>query len=489
MNSKTFWLMGAMAVLYSGLALSVETNICITNKSRDGHIIKVPAVDSHDWSGERPDHNFNNISISSGSTICRREDISYFSNPQFAFRIDGTETWLYYKSGYWISKQLVDKPNALYGTGSGGESIDSLTPMSNLPGGPCNGTRCSKFVIRGEPTDSKGEVVSPHNWMKFIDNDALLRNITIPGTHDSAAYDGSDSAGRSFYIAQYMGTSDTTFKGGPKMSIFNQLQSGVRFIDARLHKVGDTCTLHHGKYFLGQDCKKFFHTIYKWLAENPSETIVMSIKTEGEYSKTSWPIERIVNKIVNEVPWRWYVGETVPTLGENTTVTGNVERDGTNARGRIVLIRRYGMEYYVDNKIRPLGPMDPNLTYGLDGNVGWPGNNWGRTGANNDGLFWVQDEYSGILFSNKWYMFSHTLDEASKAPEVSSDPIWYINFASATYGIPSPYGYATDMNPSVKEYFQKNYSGHYGIVILDFISPELAKMIYGTNFAGGWGSN
>jgi 1-phosphatidylinositol phosphodiesterase len=516
MRTRIFMLMGALAVLYSSLATSVETNICITNKSRQRHIIKVPAVDGHDWNGERPDHNFNNISISSGSTVCRREDINYFSNPQFSFMVDGTETWLYYKSGSWISKQLVDKPNALYGTGEdyqrSSKGIEAI-PRAHLPGGPCDGTRCSAFVIRGEPINSEGEVASPHNWMDKLDDNTSLANITIPGTHDSAAYqgEGQDGIKKFTFYTQYAGTGSGGFKSKPKMSIFNQLQSGVRFIDARVWKVNNRCKLHHNKQDLGQSCDHFFSSVYRWLTDNPTETVVMSIKSEGgidngkcpvskDTKNENCPIEHIVNNIIDVHQKYWYIGDMVPTLGKNTVSTNlSVEREGTNVRGRIVLIRRYGMEYYTNpNKDGTCNWQPINRTsdcysvpryksksaYGLDAS-NWPSNDDAYGPSNS--WYYAQDKYY-VATQDKWDYVSHTLNLSTSS---FANGLIFFNFASGYFGlIPDPYLYAAFVNAQLKSFLMTSPPlKYYGILAVDFITPELAKMIYSKNFPGGWGSN
>lgn len=80
------------------IAASRETNICIKNLTSQPHLITVYDIKNFDWDGNgRPDHNFNNVTISPDQRICQREEINTNSSGQkFTFGIDGSPTRVSY---------------------------------------------------------------------------------------------------------------------------------------------------------------------------------------------------------------------------------------------------------------------------------------------------------------------------------------------------------------------------------------------------------
>jgi hypothetical protein len=80
-----------------GVAAPTRTQICIHNKTTVQHGIGADDVDSRDWDGERPDRNFNGLTIEPNQIICRHEDISEKADrPNFSFFIDGREVRMKY---------------------------------------------------------------------------------------------------------------------------------------------------------------------------------------------------------------------------------------------------------------------------------------------------------------------------------------------------------------------------------------------------------
>jgi hypothetical protein len=136
-------------------AKSWETNICVRNTTASSHQITVADISNYDWDGvSRPDHNFNNLSIAAGETICRREQVNYHAEKQsFTFIIDNTPTRMRFDA-----TKDKDKPNTyLWGAFTNkeapltlhGERTISWQSYRWLVGYPCNDkVRCSLFEIR-----------------------------------------------------------------------------------------------------------------------------------------------------------------------------------------------------------------------------------------------------------------------------------------------------------------------------------------------------
>lgn len=470
MRTRIFMLMGALAVLYSSLAISKETNICIDNKSRASHEIDVSGIHNVHWEHERPDHNFRNLLIRPGQIICKREDINSNASPHFNFIVDGHRTRMLYRDGEWWSAQSVNNPVALWGT-----TIRNLNgnALAYLRGGVCSSSSspCDNFEIRDD-------VAPPTDWMAHLDNNKLLSTISIPGTHDSAAYKGGSLFTRPFAITQYVGDNEVDgYRSSPRMNIVDQLNSGVRFIDARLQMGKSTCHLQHGMVNLLQSCETFFQSIYRWLDKHPNETIVMSIKREEGIAEN---FELRVDSIIKKWTDRkyWYIGTAIPTLGINGKSTRLLADPFTsNVRGRLVLVRRWEND------------LGPDYEYGIDASQ------WNNA---NKSVLLVQDDANGGDVSEseyetrKWTGFEALLNYAAIRNQFDSSTPLILNFSSGIYQEPGkPYSVAKFMNPLVKDYFRYKSIPNlvYGVVIMDFMTPELAKMIYSTNFPGGWGTN
>lgn len=468
MKKKTLALALVMLSM-SELALgaSQKTILCVRNRTAQAHELDVTGIDNFDWDGtSRPDNNFRGQRIAPGETRCNREEVNAYSNPAFTFLVDGDPTRMMLLGRVWFAFQSSDNPNALYG-----DRMTDTHPQILLEGYACNNDpACRLFEIRQDVAPSTA-------WMGQLPDATRLNQITIPGTHDSAAYQGNDWAGWPFYIAQYMGLGDRSsqrsddFRGAPQMSIYEQLMAGVRFLDLRGRRVKGGCALHHGAYYLNQGCGEFLDTVYGFLRTHPTETVVISVKEEDTPMDESFPFEETIKRYIDQNPEYWYVGNGIPSLGVNTTRTRLAVEDGnTNVRGRIVLIRRYDA---------------PLTQYGIDAFRGWPDNGVGITRS---GHFYVQDGYKNYLANDKWGLFASASESARVADVKDASAPWYLNFSSGYFGIPNPYNFSKNLNFRVRDFYTINHrTGHFGTVIMDFMTPELARTLYSTNFAPGWG--
>lgn len=102
------------------------------------------------------------------------------------------------------------------------------------------------------------------NWMKDLPDSTKLSQMTIPGTHDTAALYG------------------ICFARTQVWTMTQQLESGLRYFDLRLRLYNDTLRAYHG--FIDQ--KKTFDVFLKaadeFLTNNPTEGIIFEIICEYE---------------------------------------------------------------------------------------------------------------------------------------------------------------------------------------------------------------
>ena len=96
-------------------------------------------------------------------------------------------------------------------------------------------------------------------WMAGIDDSALLRHVAIPGSHDAATR-GILWAGetQTYTIAQ-------------------QLQSGVRYFDLRVHKKDDKYVIFHS-ILDGIEFREVLDTIRTFIQTHPGEVILLDFQ-------------------------------------------------------------------------------------------------------------------------------------------------------------------------------------------------------------------
>lgn len=124
------------------------------------------------------------------------------------------------------------------------------------------GTLNSKEPAFWSSTDSPPEDRS--QWMRLLNDDTLLCDLSIPGTHDSASFH-TESVGNGWVWCQ-------------SLDIRDQWKMGIRYFDIRARI--DGLFLHHGSYFLGQTLEDFFGVIRQLLKDNPKETAFVRLKQE-----------------------------------------------------------------------------------------------------------------------------------------------------------------------------------------------------------------
>ncbi|GAP84812.2 putative 1-phosphatidylinositol phosphodiesterase [Rosellinia necatrix] len=195
------------------------------------------------------------------------------------------------------------------------------------------------------------------SWMREIRDEYPLTALSIPGTHNSPTCHVALPSVR----CQAVGVRE-------------QLENGVRFLDIRVSVSQDKSdlTLVHSAFPISLTGNKYFKelvdTVYAFLAANPSETIIMSVKREGTGRGTDQKLSKLLKEKFYNAE-QWYTEPRLPTLGE--------------VRGRIVLLRRHVNDKSLDGEWGGRG-------WGLDASV-WPDNC--EDGLLGSGIARVQDFY------------------------------------------------------------------------------------------------
>ena len=333
-------------------------------------------------------------------------------------------------------------------------------------------------------------------WMKYVDGNKYLDELSIPGTHDSGTCSvDNDTEPQSSQVKCQQDYIPT------------QLLEGIRYFDIRLGK-GDNPGICHGDFYLFKKDGYYLHLsdvigyFKTFLSENPSEALIM-LASRGNDEATDESITTAFAKVMADNPDLFYTSSHVPTLGE--------------VRGKIVLLRRFALagnsvnghtwgldltEW--DDKIKvhsdsttmclvqdargfeaagETGDIEPYCTkvYAQD--------KYKLTGT--DKLSWVDNalkETTGRT-RNKVDVVD---DDGAKVPV--QERCWSINYTSCTGlshgGNPftsarvvnehlykSPY-----INPSGNEDTKSDYLKHIGIIASDFVDAALARSIYQRNY-------
>ncbi len=274
---------------------------------------------------------------------------------------------------------------------------------------------------------------SNSNWMSEIDDSRYLSQISIPGTHDSAAL--------------YESIAGTT--KCQKLTLSEQFNCGVRYIDIRCRSINDCFAIHHGLVYQHLNFNDVIKACTDFLKNNPTETIIMSVKEEYKESGSEKTFEEIFNSYIEENKSIWLLSDEIPQLGE--------------ARGKIVLLRRFNSEE--TPKGIDASEWEDNATFSID----------------NAAKLNIQDCYKVGNNNHKWSEITSLYDKAEK----SSDNSLYINYTSgykSILGVPNITSVSDFMNPHLLSYFKENTSGCFGISVMDFVNEEICTEIISTNF-------
>ena len=253
-------------------------------------------------------------------------------------------------------------------------------------------------------------------WLKDIPDEKNIRELTIPGTHDSGA-----DLFRPFSRCQ-------------KLSLSEQLDLGVRFFDIRCRHINNGFNIHHGPFHFKKNFDDVANACRAFLKSNPSEFIIMSVNSEFTPKNNTRDFEETLKEYTGKNSGIFYLERELPTVGE--------------ARGKVVLFSRYG-----------------GNTMGIDVSD-WPDNSIFK----NDNMIAVQDVYK--VPNSQKDKFGDVKKQLEAASSDTGDGYLYLNFCSGTNmrGMNAPLNLSKKTNAKLYEYIKNQNGKRYGIVILDF--PE-----------------
>ena len=280
-------------------------------------------------------------------------------------------------------------------------------------------------------------------WMSALPDTTPISKINIPGTHDSASRFVSVS-----WITKCQHT-----------DIPHQLNMGVRLLDIRMELKNDTFVAVHAiidcrkKRFLFSEKITFTDVLndcITFLDENPSETLLMSIKEDDGHNGDVF-YEKFYKQFIALHKDRWFLQNRFPTLGE--------------CRGKIVLLRRCG-----------LGIMQTDEEQGLDFSH-WPdqGNRQScepKICDMQNGLTKtvIQDRYKHYM-KEKW---QHCIVPSMENAKPDANTAFL--HATSTAGGLLPFVSSCYINRKLLQYL-KSHQKTYGWFMADFITQDICRAI------------
>ena len=168
----------------------------------------------------------------------------------------------------------------------------------------------------------------------------------------------------------------------------------MRYLDIRCRHVDNAFAIYHGPISQHLTFAGVVTACIDFLADNPTECVVMSVNEESIPSRNTRTFEETFAAYVAEHPQRWELGTTIPTLDE--------------ARGKIVLLRRFPADSYTKGIDASRWPV--NATFTIDGPA----------------HLRIQDQYIVPDNHAKLAAIRSLYDEAVSA----NDEILYLNYTS-----------------------------------------------------------
>lgn len=317
-----------------------------------------------------------------------------------------------------------------------------------------------------------------HCWMKELSDQTPLSGLSIPGTHNSPTHHKALPSVRCQAVS-------------PK----EQLANGVRFFDIRVQltspddPANESLALVHGVFPISltgpKYLRKLITDVRAFLDENPSETLIMSIKREGTGTGTDEQLSQVLRTHYTAGQTQhWWTEPRVPSLGE--------------ARGKIVVMRRFALAEPQKGEWEGRG-------WCLDAQ------NWAdNTACDTHGSVCVQDFYEVLETENIDKKIGLCCDHFERAgeqvcpiPGITCDAVnpvpagpLYLNFLSASnfWKVGCwPDKIAAKINPHVVEFLctkhradkEEKGDGGVGIVVCDWVGNQgdwdLVRCIVGMN--------
>lgn len=317
-------------------------------------------------------------------------------------------------------------------------------------------------------------------WMSHLKDGTCLTTLSIPGTHDTMAF-------------QKIKTFADQFANTQSGNLRQQLDAGVRFIDIRARHYRNAFEMHHGAVYLGHNFTSVVQMLEGFLSgPGKDEVVVMRLKDEGYKPKhNKRTFAETLENYVFEHPDTSEILQRILHMPLRNQVSYKFPRVGPETRGKVVMIQDY--------------------------NTKSASNTFGANFKDSEKIK-LQDYYNVTtttdIVQKKWnkiiQFWVHHIPEQIRRAEAGDDcqnlPL-LINFLSAGSPFQTPamvaLHYKRGINNRVQQLLREKWQTVWdaaftsfqweipelrgpttGIVVWDFINTKAARLIVSFNFRG-----
>lgn len=285
---------------------------------------------------------------------------------------------------------------------------------------------CALSMLAACSSDPAGDP----DWMASLPDTASLAALTIPGTHDSGAIH-EPAAG----IAK---TQTLTFA--------EQLDAGIRYFDVRCRNFDDQFLIYHGSIDQDQTFDDVLAAMYAFLDAHPYEALIVSVKEELAAQGGTLTFEQLFEQYAARDPARWYLDDSIPTLGA--------------ARGKLVLLRRFDATASVGIAADPAVWTD-NATFDITGPP----------------VLHVEDNYIVTDDALKWSAITSLFGEATSLNDPAALYLAYTSGYQMISGLPNIPSVSDTIDAMLDTYFATAPVARYGVVVMDFTTAARAHAV------------
>ena len=118
---------------------------------------------------------------------------------------------------------------------------------------------CLIIIINGSCFQIYKSKVDNSNWMEYIDEDAYVNEIVMPGSHDAGSY-------KMVWLGETQ-----------QFNIEQQLKMGVRYFDLRVNKIDDEYVIFHS-IINGVEFLPILESIKNFIIDNPTEVLLLDFQ-------------------------------------------------------------------------------------------------------------------------------------------------------------------------------------------------------------------
>ena len=287
--------------------------------------------------------------------------------------------------------------------------------------------------------------VDLNKWMKDVEGNKLVSELTTPGTHDSATGDST-------------AVSITGLLKTQRLKISEQLHIGVRFLDIRAKLYYNDFVLVHGILDLKVSLSTVIHDCKRFLQENPSEFIFFSLKKEGENTESNISFEKALRNKLNGDISLWFTEKYIPTVHE--------------VRGRLLLLRRFPIE--VDT-----AHLGINTQFNDDAIFEYKFN------SDPAQYLFCEDKYvvkGGSYKELTMEKLEYIRENVNKIATKHRDPnVLFITFLSCIHSISTPLNVARGINAAFLSEYASDTTKLMGIFPCDYVEKKSTQLLVSNN--------